>query len=96
VLDDIREEAAMAKTTRNRKRNGQLATHDDLVHVLGEIDVAKAADILALRPTLAELVEAGTRLTGDETAAGPEPHQPKGTVAEILNILAVEEEADEI
>lgn len=79
---------SMRKTSRPR------ATHDDLIHALGNLEATKIADILALRPTVAEVEEAAVRLAGEEEDLAEDRRQAKGVVAEILNILAVEQEED--
>jgi hypothetical protein len=71
------------------------ATHDDLVRALGDVEASRAAAVLALQPSVAELEEAAVRLAGEEEDLASNPRQAKGVVAEILDILAVEEEIEE-
>lgn len=75
-----------------RKSHSALATYDDLIQAFGDLDATKAVAVLALKPTLAELEEAVMRLADEEEDLASNPRQPKGIVAEILNILAVEED----
>lgn len=77
------------------KKKSKSATHDDLVRALGDVEASRAAAILALQPSIAEIEEAAVRLAGEEEDLADNPRQAKGVVAEILDILAVEEETEE-
>lgn len=66
--------------------------HDDLVRDLGEIDDAKAIEILALQPTLAELEEAALWTTGDGNILARSGHALSGVVAAIVEIMTGDEE----
>jgi hypothetical protein len=85
----------MIKKISTRGKRLLSATHDDLVRALGDVEASKAAAILALQPTVAELEEAAVRLAGEEEDLVDNPRQAKGVVAEILNIVAIDEENEE-
>jgi hypothetical protein len=68
------------------------ATGSDVHQILGDVDDGTAVAILALRPTVAQLDEARVWLngTGDVLGRG---HRPlDGVVAEIFDMIKVEEE----
>ena len=64
----------------------QLATRDDVVHRLGEVDPLTIARILAIAPTLDELEQA-IEITEDEERFAEEPHTPSS--ARVANLHAV-------
>ena len=70
------------------------ATRDDLLHLFGEIDERKLLDILALRPTFAEIEEASLWATGDGDVLAKDGHPLSGTAAEVVNILIADEEEE--
>lgn len=84
-------EEKMAMTPNRRS----VATSGDLIHALGDLDATRMASILALEPTLAEVEEVAMRLAGAEKSLADRERLAHGTVAEILDILAVDEEQDE-
>lgn len=63
------------------------ATREELRRILGELDEALVAEILALRPTVSELEEVAQRAAG-QTA----PRPAAGVVAELVAILSASEE----
>ena len=68
------------------------ATKGDVHRILGDVDDATAVAILALRPTVAQLEEACVWLdgTGDVLGKG---HRPlRGIVAEVFDMLKVQED----
>ena len=67
-------------------------SHDDVTHVLGEMDDATAVEILALKPTMSELEQAAAYLGGGGETLAQSGHPLSGVVADIVNILAAEEE----
>lgn len=67
---------------------------DDIKAVLGELDEATLLEIVALRPTIRDLEEAVTWLSGDRDIFGAgEPL--KEVAAEIVTILRANEEDDD-
>ena len=80
------------------KRQPAQSTHpatvsrDELTRILGEIDDAKAIEILALKPTLAEIEEAAIWATGNGDVLGKAGRPLTGIAAEIFEILTADEE----
>jgi hypothetical protein len=70
------------------------ATRTDLIHVLGELDDARALEILALQPTVADLEEAALWLHGNGDLLGKSGHPLTGVAGEIFAILAADEEQE--
>ena len=74
-----------------RSRGGdELATAacDDLLRLVGDVDERKVFDILALRPTVAEIGQAAL------WALAKGGHPLIGTAAEVLDILTADEEEE--
>ena len=70
----------------------QEATRGDFRQILGDLDDSTAVAILALHPTVAQLEEARIWLDGGNDALG-KGHRPlDGVVAQIFDILKVDEE----
>jgi hypothetical protein len=68
-----------------------LATYADVKGVLGDVDDAKTAAILALRPTIVDIEEASMWLSGDTDVFGP--GQPlKDVPGQIVALLTADEE----
>jgi hypothetical protein len=67
-------------------------TREDIVRVLGALDDVKIVAILALRPTQEELEEAAMWLASEDDVMGKMRRPLSGTVAEIYDIVAPEEE----
>lgn len=68
-------------------------TQEDLARLVGELDERKTLDILALKPSLAELEEAAIWAEGDGDVLAKIGHPLAGVVAQIVDILAADEEA---
>jgi hypothetical protein len=68
------------------------ATGSDLHQILGDMDDSTAVAILALHPTVAQLEEARVWLNGGGDVLGKEHRPLDGVVAEIFDMLKVEEE----
>ena len=82
----------MSEKTQNRE--GEMAGADDVVKAFGAIDTTAVTAILALSPTIAEIEEAGLWAAGEgETLT--RRHQPRRSVAAILNIVRPEAEWEE-
>lgn len=75
-----------------------LATSADISRVLGEVDPLIASRILAIAPTVDELVEAA-RGVQDEQGFSEEPHSPSServsSLRAIIAELAEQDEADQ-
>jgi hypothetical protein len=69
-----------------------LASAEDVSRLLCALDERKTLDIVALRPTLADVEQAAVWLAGDGDVIARSGHPLAGVVAEILDILAVDDE----
>jgi hypothetical protein len=74
--------------------NGNEAVHEAIRRLLGDIDDEKVAEIVSLRPTIADVEAAFVRLSGDEDELGKSGHPLDTKVAAILEILT-EDDLDE-
>ena len=80
-----------------RSRGGdELATAacDDLLRLVGDVDERKVFDILALRPTVAEIEQAALWAAGDGDVLAKRGHSLTGTAAEVLDILTADQEEE--
>lgn len=68
---------------------------EELRHILGDIDDAKAAEILALEPTAAELQTAVLWADGKEDIVATRGGSLSGKTAQIYEILIAGEEEEE-
>jgi hypothetical protein len=82
----------MPKPNSGHPMRGQEATGSDLHQILGDIDDSTAVAILALHPSVAQLEEARVWLNGGGDVLGKEHRPLDGVVAEIFDMLKVEEE----
>jgi hypothetical protein len=91
----MKQEADMTNMTKlNSGGSTELATHEDIVSILGELDLEKILAILSLQPTIADLEAASLWLGGDTDVFGAgEPI--KGPASEIVSILTADEEEEE-
>lgn len=69
-------------------------THDDLKAILGDIDDAKCIEVMALKPTIAELEQAAVWARGNGDVLAKTGHPLTGTVAEIVEIVTAGEEEE--
>jgi hypothetical protein len=76
----------------NPRMRSQEATGSDLHQILGDLDESTAGAILALHPSLAQLEEARVWLNGGGDVLGKEHRPLDGVVAEIFDMLKVDEE----
>jgi hypothetical protein len=76
----------------NSGHDGETATSDDLRQILGDMDDQTAAAILALQPNIAQVEEVRSWLDGGGDVLGKEQRPLDGVVAQIYDMLAVEEE----
>ena len=70
----------------------QDATESDLHQILGDMDDSTALAILALHPSVAQLEQARVWLNGGGDILGKEHRPLDGVVAEIFDMLKVDEE----
>jgi hypothetical protein len=70
-----------------------IATSADIQRLLGDLDASTIAALVALGPTLAEVEEAALWAAGEGETL-PEPHQPRSVVAQILELVAPEEDEE--
>jgi hypothetical protein len=79
----------------NAPATGQkhLATTDDVMGILGDLDSTKLLDIMTLRPRILDVEEASMWLAGDPDVFGA--GQPLQRVAgDIVSILTADQEED--
>jgi hypothetical protein len=79
----------------NQKSSGRhapVATAADVKAILGDLDEDKIIEILALKPTIADLEEAAIWATGDGDVLAKSGRPLAGTVADIVDIIVPEEE----
>ena len=69
------------------------ATSADIQRLLGDLDASTIAALMALAPTLAD-VEAAALWAAGEDETLPEPHRPRSVVAQILDLVAPEEDEE--
>jgi hypothetical protein len=72
-----------------------MASGDDLKRILGDIEDSKVIEILALKPTLAEVEEAAAWASGDGDILGKSGHPLTSVVAQIVEIVTADEEEPE-
>ena len=70
------------------------ATREELLRLVGDIDERKIIDILALHPTVAEIEQAALWTGGDGDILAKGGHPLSGIAAEVLDILAADEEEE--
>ena len=68
------------------------ASRVDVLHIMGPIDEAKIIEILALRPSFADLEQAAICAAGDGDVLARSGHPLSGIVADIVDLLAADEE----
>jgi hypothetical protein len=71
-----------------------MATRDDLLRLVGDVDERKVLDILALRPTVAEIEEAALWAAGNGDVLAKGGHSLSSTAAAVLDILTADEEEE--
>ncbi len=75
-------------------RESTMATREDLLRLVGDLDERKVLDILALRPTVTEIEQAALWAAGDGDVLAKGGHPLRGTAAEVLDILTADEEEE--
>ncbi len=84
----------MAKQKSGRSTRSQAANGGDVHQILGDLEDSTAVAILALRPTVAQLEEARLWLEGEGDVLGRQHRPLDGVVAQIFDMLRVEEEEE--
>jgi hypothetical protein len=67
----------------------------DVSRTLGDLDDIKVAEILASRPSLADLEDVAICMAGDQDILAANGHRVSPTAARIIELLADEEEEPE-
>lgn len=67
-------------------------TSEDVIAVLGPVDETLLANVIATGATAADLAEAFAWINSDEALIGEGRRLPTGKVAELVDLLSVEEE----
>ena len=70
-------------------------THKDVMTMLGPLDDAVVAGIIATGVTIEELAEARAWLTNDEALINSGKPLPSGRVADIIEIMAAQEQEED-
>jgi hypothetical protein len=70
-------------------------TRKDVIAMLGSLDDTIAADIIATGATVEELAQARAWLTNDEALINSGKPLPSGRVADIIEIVAAQEQEQE-
>ena len=68
------------------------ATSTDIRKILGDLDDARIAEILALRPSLADLDYVAVCMAGDHDVLAKSGHHVPVAAARIIELLADEEQ----
>jgi hypothetical protein len=83
----------MAQPAADAEKHSAVATHDDVVNVLGRLDDGKMVAIMALKPTIVDVEEASMWLSGDADVFGP-GRPLKDVAAQVVALLTADEEDD--
>ena len=70
-------------------------TREDVVSVVGPADEVMIADVIATQATLAELSQAWAWVNSDEALIDDGRPPPSGRTAELVELLASQDEAEE-
>jgi hypothetical protein len=73
----------------------QPAASTDVRNILGDLDDAKVAEIMALKPSLADLEDVAICMAGDHDVLAKSGHHVPVTAARIIELLAEEEQEPE-
>jgi len=68
---------------------------DDVRRILGDIDEGKIIEILGLHPSVPDLEQAAIWSAGDGDVLAKSGHPLGGIVAQIVDILAIDEDEEE-
>ena len=75
-------------TTQSSAGATRPAESADVRKILGDLDDAKVADILALKPSLADLEDVAICMAGDHDVLAKSGHHVPVTAAQIIELLA--------
>lgn len=67
-------------------------TSEDVIAVLGPVDEAMMADVIAIDATPGELAEAWAWINSEEALISAGRHLPSGKVAQLVDLLAPRED----
>jgi hypothetical protein len=82
-------ERELARMEQKSGSGGDKAGAQDVQRLLGDLDAAKLAGILALEPSLAELEQAAAWVAGEGDVPAQEGHPLVGNAAAIFDIAEV-------
>jgi hypothetical protein len=71
------------------------AASTDIRQILGDLDDVRIAEILALRPSLADLEDVAVCMAGDHDVLAKSGHHVPVTAARIIELLADEEQGSD-
>jgi hypothetical protein len=74
---------------------GRQLTPEDVTHILGELDEARIAAILASGANAEEIEEAAAWMSGESDVMGELERPLAGVVAQVCEILSADEELQE-
>ena len=74
---------------------GRPAASTDIRKVLGDLDDAKVSEILALKPSIADLEDVAICMAGDHDVLAKSGHHVPVTAARIIELLVDREEEPE-
>ncbi|HEY7663512.1 MAG TPA: hypothetical protein VH934_10365 [Xanthobacteraceae bacterium] len=82
----------MAKQKSGQSMRSRPANGSDVHQILGDMEDSTAVEILALHPTVAQLEQTRLWLEGEGEVLGKQHRPLDGVVAQIFDMLRVEEE----
>ena len=85
----------MPKPNSEQSVRDERATGTDVHQILGDMEDSTAVAILALHPSVAQLEEARVWLDGAGEVLGKEHRPLDGVVAQIFDMLAVQDEEEQ-
>jgi hypothetical protein len=88
-------EQAMTERHSATKPHASATTREDVRHILGDVQESCVVEILALRPSVRDLEQAAVWLAGDGDWLGRDGRPLAGTAADIVAIVAEQEEEEE-
>jgi hypothetical protein len=80
---------------RRDSKKSPTATAEEVERILGDVNAHKVVEILALKPTVAELEQATLWKTGQDDVLASARLKLTGKAAQIYDILSADEEEDE-
>jgi len=83
----------MSKAETGSEEQSALATPEDVVHIMGEMNGARLLDIMALQPTIRDVEKAALWLAGDADVYGA-GSPLKGVAGDIVAIVTADEQEE--